>query len=125
MRIKKGPKYGEKLNSAWQGSIEILRDIFSLFGLELQLAGRNLFSISILALLAILFLLTTWLSFSFIIVAWLVGSGLSILAAVSILMFFNLFLLIISGILIFLCFRNVDFKETRQQIHLLIEDQNE
>lgn len=125
MLIKKGPKYGKKFNNAWQGSIEILRDIASLFALELRLAGKSLTLIAVLALFSIFFLLTIWICLAVIIVAWLMGYGLSMLTGIAVVMLVNFFLLIVFGIVMFFLAKNVNFRETRQQIHLLMEDEHE
>lgn len=107
------------LNSAeniWKNSIGIVKDIFSLFALEVKLAGRSIAIILVLVVLTSLLLLSSWFSLLGALITWLTSIHFSLMTSLLIVSAINLLIAIATGFYIVRVSNNLQFKETRKQL---------
>ncbi|MBA2654737.1 MAG: phage holin family protein [Gammaproteobacteria bacterium] len=105
----------------WKYSLGVVRDIFKLFALEVQLAGRSLAIIIILAIVATLLLLSSWFSLLGALLTWIMTFHLSLIVGLLILSAINLIIAIAIGLYIVRISNNLHFKETRKQLEMMRE----
>ena len=100
----------------WKYSLDILKDIFKLFTLEVKLAGKSLATILILIVLAALLLLSSWFSLLGATVVWLMTFHISLVASLVLMSAINLTIAIGIAFYIAKISNNLQFKETRRQL---------
>jgi hypothetical protein len=105
----------------WQNSLDIIKDIVTLFLLEVKLAGKSIVTILILVVVAALLLLACWFSFLGALVALLV-TEISLIWSLLLVSAVNLIIAIAIGFYIVKISGNLQFKETRKQFDFMREE---
>lgn len=99
-------------------SIHLLTDIFTLFSLEMKLAGRSLRTIVVFGLISMILLLSSWFCMIGALVAWLVSLKISITLSFAMLSAVNFLMTSILILLIIRLSKDLSFRETRKQLEL-------
>ena len=107
----------------WKYSLDILKEIFNLFILEVKLAGRSLAMIVIMVIIAALLLLSSWFCLLGALVSWLLTLHISLVLSLSLASAINFMIAILIGIYIAKISTHLRFKETRRQ--LFMKENNE
>lgn len=109
----------------WKYSFSIFQDIFKLFALEIKLAGKSLAVIFILVVIAALLLISSWFSLLGVVISWLLTLHISLILSLLLVSAINLIIAIGIGIYIFRISNNLHFNETRKQLELMRDDNDE
>jgi|LakMenEpi03Aug12_release.lakeMendotaPanAssembly.Ray.scaffolds.fasta_scaffold735956_2 hypothetical protein len=111
------------IENIWKYSLDILKEIFNLFILEVKLAGRSLAMIVIMVIIAALLLLSSWFCLLGALVSWLLTLHISLVLSLSLASAINFMIAILIGIYIAKISTHLRFKETRRQ--LFMKENNE
>lgn len=106
----------------WKYSFDIVKDIFSLFTLEIKLAGKSLATILILVILAALLVLSSWFSLLGALITWLMTFHISLIVSLFLMSAVNLIIAIAIVFYIVKISGNLHFKETRKQLEIMRGD---
>lgn len=113
------PTFLTLIEHIWKYSLAIIKDILTLFTLEVKLAGKSLATIFILVVLAALLLITSWFSLLGALVSWLLTFNLSLMMALFLVSAINLVFAFGIGVYIIKISRFLQFKNTRKQIGMV------
>lgn len=99
-----------------QNALSIAKDIVGIFTLEVQLVGRRLASLVVLAIIALFFLIAMWFSVLGAVVVWLTSLHFGYVSAFLIVAAVNLLIALIIGYFIIRIAKNLKFNETHNQL---------